>query len=120
MLAIIGLLSGTKYLLFTVAIFGLGIATLGLAFGLWKLRTRFSIAHDKWRLLVLIVEAVFFGVGMVLIPFIPSTNEPTQGPFSDGGDGLFSLTIYAYLLGSILIIGLLLFEHIQCRSRKHT
>jgi len=120
LVALLLISTGAKWLPLGVATLGGSVVSLGVAFGLWKLRSTVAQISGRWALATGTIELILFFIGISFLKLIgsaPQSSQGTDGPFTDGGAGAFSLAAYVYIAGG-LVIALLIWDYAR-QARSH-
>jgi hypothetical protein len=94
---------------------GLAVAAvifLVVAAGFGLLALKISPLRDRWRLALTLVQIGLVAVGIPIFIDASSYGPETQGPFADGGNGIESVTSWAFVGGGVLVLGVLAIEEI--------
>lgn len=95
LILVIAVVSGLQYLVLALAAGVVSGALLSLAAAVWALAHKVCSRLDRWILMALASQLVLAPIGCILFGF-GSQAQPTDNPFSEGGDG------YVGLLGFVL------------------
>ncbi|MDQ6947105.1 MAG: hypothetical protein M3256_12770 [Actinomycetota bacterium] len=101
--------SGLRYLLLAIAAGVVAAALIGLAAALWVLALKFRWRLKPWILIVIATEVILTPVGSILFG-LETQAQPTDGPFSEGGDAYIILFGFALAACGAVVLAVLLWE----------
>lgn len=115
---VISALSGSQWLVLAAVSCSVGVAASGLGAVLLLLSRRIDQRSRRVRLITIGVQSMLVPVGIALLAVAnyatehagTPQNPGTDGPFADGEIGLIGLLGYAYVLGGLIVIALLVWS----------